>query len=92
MTTITTKQLRENMSQIVADLQKGQPVRLSYRHKIIGVLQPMSQTSRPLRRGSSEAILSTLESINLGPPAAHIRSSHKTFKEEIRELRERDLG
>jgi antitoxin (DNA-binding transcriptional repressor) of toxin-antitoxin stability system len=91
MSTITTKQLRENMPQVIRDLESGKPVQLTYRHRVIGVLQPVRSDNKPLRRGSPEAILDTLKSIDLGSAASKIRNSHKTFKEEIRELRERDL-
>ena len=91
MGTITTKQLRENMSQVISDLATGKSVQLSYRHRIIGVLQPVHYAKKPLRRGSAEAILSTLNSIDLGPAASKLQSSSKSIKEEIRELRERAL-
>ena len=91
MSTITTKQLRDNMSQVISDLETGRSVQLSYRHRIIGVLQPVHYAKKPLRRGSSEAILSTLRSINLGSATSKLQSSNKSIKEEIRELRERDL-
>jgi hypothetical protein len=91
MSTITTKQLRENMPQVIRDLKLGKPVRLSYRHRIIGTLQPVQPANKSLRRGSPEAILSTLESIELGSTASEVRESNKTFKEEIHELREQDL-
>jgi antitoxin (DNA-binding transcriptional repressor) of toxin-antitoxin stability system len=91
MSTITTKQLRENMAQVISDLETGKSVQLSYRHRIIGVLRPVRFAKKPLRRGSSEAILSTLKSINLGPTASKLQNSSKSIKEEIGALRERDL-
>jgi antitoxin (DNA-binding transcriptional repressor) of toxin-antitoxin stability system len=91
MNTITTKQLRENMSKVISDLEIGKSVHLSYRHRIIGILQPVNYAIKPLRRGSSESILNTLNSINLGPTASKLHNSNKSLKEEIRELRERDL-
>jgi antitoxin (DNA-binding transcriptional repressor) of toxin-antitoxin stability system len=91
MTTLTTKQLRENMPQVISDLQHGKPIQLTYRHKIIGILQPVGAVSHPFRRGSPEAILSALQSVDFGDAATPLRQSTKSFKEEIRELRERDL-
>lgn len=91
MNTITTKHLRENMSQVISDLEAGKSIQLSYRHRVIGILQPV-RDANPLRRGSSEAILSTLNSIDLGPAASKLKSSTKSIKEEIRELRDRDLA
>ena len=91
MGTITTKQLRENMSQVVRDLQNGKAVRLSYRHKVVGVIQPTQAMDVAHRRGSAQTILRTLGSINFGPTTSKVRDSNKTLKEEIRELRERDL-
>lgn len=92
MNTITTKQLRENMSQVIRNLVSGEPVQLSYRHRIIGIMQPVRSANKSLRRGSPEAILSTLKSIDLGPAASKIRDSQKTFKEEVHKLRQRDLA
>jgi antitoxin (DNA-binding transcriptional repressor) of toxin-antitoxin stability system len=92
MSTITTKQLREDMAQVVHDLKNGKSVQLSYRHEVIGILQPVQSANKPLRRGSSEAILNTLKSIDLGPAVFKVRNSNKTLKEEIRELREGDLA
>lgn len=80
------------MSQVISDLETGKSVQLSYRHRIIGVLQPVHYAKRPLRRGSSEAILSTIKSIDLGRAAPGLQDSKKSIKEEIRELRERDLA
>jgi hypothetical protein len=79
------------MPQVIRDLESGKPVQLTYRRRVIGVLQPVRSPSKPLRRGSPEAILGTLKSIDLGPSTSKVRNSNKTFKEEIHELRQRDL-
>ena len=41
MSIISTKQLRENMPQVIYDLRQGESIQLSYRHSVIGVLQPI---------------------------------------------------
>jgi len=85
MSTITTKQLRENMSQVIHDLRLGNSIQLSYRHKVIGVLHP----SQALRRGSPEAIRQGLQSLkNIVVPDS-IRHDPHSVKEQISELRSR---
>jgi hypothetical protein len=89
MSTITTKQLRENMPQVISDLRLGNSIRLSYRHKIIGVLQPVDAPSQALRRGSPEAIKQGLQSLRdiLVPEA--VRYDSHSIKEQLQELRSR---
>jgi antitoxin (DNA-binding transcriptional repressor) of toxin-antitoxin stability system len=91
MSTITTKQLRENMPQVVRDLQKGKPIQLSYRHKIIGVLQPAQAIATPLRRGSFTAIQSFLESADFGPIPIDLQTPSLNIKQQIAKLRTHDL-
>ncbi len=50
--------------------------------------QPPEQ---PPQRGSSVAIMNALRSVDFGPAAKQLRKSRKTFKQELRELRERAL-
>jgi len=92
MSTITTKQLRQNMAQVVRDLQKGKAVNLTYRHKVVGVLQPITMNRPALRRGSPAAILQALEALkNLDVPE-HIRNDPRSLKEQIAELRNKKYG
>ncbi|MDQ2752747.1 MAG: hypothetical protein M3R72_06965 [Bacteroidota bacterium] len=87
MSIITTKQLRENMPQVIRDLRQGKSVQLSYRHSIIGVLQPIQVANQTLRRGSSAAIRQGLDSLKeLSVPTATI-SDTRSIKEQLAELR-----
>lgn len=87
MNTITTKQLRENMSQVIHDLKQGKSVQLSYRHGIIGILQPIQVAAQTVRRGSPEAILHGLHELkNLSVPNA-IRADDRSIKEQLAEIR-----
>jgi antitoxin (DNA-binding transcriptional repressor) of toxin-antitoxin stability system len=92
MTTITTKQLRDDMAQIVRDLQNGKSVQLSYRHKIIGVLQPVSESAKALRRGSSGAIRQFLDTDPFASIPEELHASSRSFEQEISELRDQDLA
>ena len=91
MSTITTKQLRENMAKIVSGLQQGESVQLSYRHKIIGVLQPIEAKPVPQRQGSAIAIQHFLNKANFGSIPPKLRQSKRSFKQEVADLRSRDL-
>lgn len=88
MQTLTTKQLRENLSAVIDQLKNGQAVQLSYRRKVIGILQPANVQPQALRRGSPEAIRSGLASLQANPGS---RSSvdRRSIKEQIAEYRER---
>lgn len=88
--TITTKELRENMSRIVSDLRKGKSVNLSYRHKVIGVLHPVDEASG-YRRGSAAGVRAFLETADFGKIPLSVKNSKKTFKQEIAELRNKDF-
>ena len=92
MTTITTKQLRENMLLVIKDLQKGKAVKLSYRHKVIGSLQPVSDSPIAQHRGSASAIQHYLSNSNFGPIPKKLQQSNRTFKQEITKLRNNDFG
>jgi antitoxin (DNA-binding transcriptional repressor) of toxin-antitoxin stability system len=88
MSTITTKQLRENMSQVIHDLRQGKSVQLSYRHSIIGVLQPIQVARQTVRRGSPEAIrqgLATLKDLSI---PTTISNDTRIIKEQLTEIRD----
>lgn len=88
MNTITTKQLRENMSQVIRDLRQGKSVQLSYRHSTIGVLQPIQQVNQTLRRGSPEAIRQGLQGLRDVFVPESISTDTRSIKEQIAELRD----
>jgi hypothetical protein len=89
MSTITTKQLRENMAQVINDLRLGNSIQLSYRHKVIGVLQPVDAPSQALQRGSPEAIRQGLRSLQSIVVSDSVRHDPRSVKEQISELRSR---
>ena len=91
MSIITTKQLRENMSEIMSDLKNGKSVQLSYRRKIIGVLRPVQPAAVPLRRGSAAAVRNFLSTNDFGRIPRNLRASDLSFKQQMKELRRRDL-
>jgi antitoxin (DNA-binding transcriptional repressor) of toxin-antitoxin stability system len=89
MSTITTKQLRENMSQVIRDLKQGKSVALSYRHSVIGVLQPIQAVSKTPRRGSPEAIRQALHNLQSIAISDAISKDSRSMKEQIAEIRDR---
>lgn len=89
MSTLTTKQLRDNMSQVVLDLQQGNSIQLSYRHKVIGVLYPINHPTQTARRGSSEAIRQGLLGFKNIVISNSIQHDPRSIKEQILELRSR---
>jgi antitoxin (DNA-binding transcriptional repressor) of toxin-antitoxin stability system len=89
MSTITTKQLRDNMSQVIHDLSLGNSIQLSYRHKVIGVLQPINAPSQALQRGSPEAIRQGLRSLQDIVVPDSVQHDPRSIKEQISELRSR---
>ena len=92
MSVITTKQLRENMPKVVHDLQQGKSVQLSYRHKVIGVLEPVKVQDGALRRGSAQAVQRFLRAANFGIIPSKLQNSRLSVKEQIAQLRSRDLS
>lgn len=89
MSKITTKQLRENMPQVISDLQKGKSIQLSYRHRIIGILQPAQLNALPLRRGTQEAISRGLEALQDIDVPDRVRDDSRSMKERLADLRDR---
>ncbi|MGH7234089.1 MAG: hypothetical protein ACREF7_01415 [Candidatus Saccharimonadales bacterium] len=89
MSTITTKQLRDNMSQVISDLKQGRSVQLSYRHSVIGVLQPVQVASQTLKRGSPEAIREGLYGLRGMFIPDNASKDTLSIKEQITELRDR---
>lgn len=88
MSTITTKQLRENMSQVIRDLRQGKSVQLSYRHSIIGVLQPIQVAHKTPRRGSPEAIRQALHHLQGSTAPDYMSNDPRGIKEQIAEMRD----
>lgn len=89
MDTITTKKLRENMPQIIHDLRQGKSVQLSYRHSVIGVLQPAQPAQKTIRRGSPESIRRGLQDLQKITVPRHIRNDPRSIKDQTREIRNR---
>jgi antitoxin (DNA-binding transcriptional repressor) of toxin-antitoxin stability system len=89
MSTITTKQLRENMSQVIHDLKLGNSIQLSYRHKVIGVLQPVDHPNQASRRGSPQAIRQGLKNLRDIKVPHSVQHDPRSVKEQISELRSR---
>ncbi len=77
------------MAQVVRDLQDGKSVQLSYRHKVIGVLQPINAPGQPLRRGSPEAIRQGLKNLRSIVVPDLIQHDPRSLKEQVSELRSR---
>lgn len=87
MSIITTKQLRENMPQVINDLKQGHSVQLSYRHKVIGILQPVDGPQPSIRRGSPEAVRHGLLSLQkLAVPKA-TRNDSRSIKDQVTDIR-----
>ncbi len=80
------------MSQVIHDLRLGNSIKLSYRHKVIGILQPIDAPNQALRRGSSEAIRQGLRSLQSVVVPDSIRQDSRSIKEQISELRSRKYG
>lgn len=89
MSVITTKQLRENMPQVIRDLRLGNSIHLSYRHKVIGVLRPVDGPGQAVRRGSPEAIRQGLQNLQRMIVPDSVRNDPRSVKEQIHELRSR---
>ena len=89
MKTITTKQLRDNMSQVIDDLKIGNSISLSYRHKVIGLLQPVDIPGQALRRGSPEAIRRGLKNLQTMVVHSSAQDDPRSIKEQISEIRSR---
>jgi len=89
MRTITTKQLRDNMSQVIDDLKIGNSISLSYRHKVIGLLQPVDIPGQPLRRGSPEAIRRALQNLQSMAVPKSVQNDPRSVEEQISEIRSR---
>lgn len=77
------------MPRVVRALRHGQPVTLTYRHKVIGTIQPATGGSTPLR-GSPEAIRRGFLALdNLHVPD-EVKNDPRSMKQRLAELRERD--
>ncbi len=80
------------MPQVIQDLKQGKPIQLSYRHRVIGILQPVDTEPGALRRGSPEAIRRSLQGLqSLSVPLAVSRDK-RSIKEQIAELRDKRRG
>lgn len=77
------------MSQVIQDLRLGNSIQLSYRRKVIGVLQPVDAPGQPLRRGSPEAIRQGLQTLRTMVVPDSVRHDPRSVKEQIAELRSR---
>lgn len=91
MQTLTTKQLRENLPTVIEQLRQGHSVQLTYRRKIIGVLQPTERSPEVVRRGSSAAIKRGLTALHRTAPLPKL-VDERPIKEQIDEYRNRKYG
>jgi antitoxin (DNA-binding transcriptional repressor) of toxin-antitoxin stability system len=91
MDTLTTKQMRENMPEVIRLLDSGRPVRLTYRHKTIGTIQP-APAAAPPRRGSAEAVRQGLAALKDLHVPDEVKNDPRNIKEQIAELRDRKYG
>lgn len=77
------------MSQVISDLQKGKSIQLSYRHKVIGVLQPAQVVALPLRRGTQQSVSRGLEALQDIQVPEQVKGDLRSMKERLAELRNR---
>jgi len=91
MKTITTKQLREDMPNIVRAIKQGNAIKLSYRKQIIGVVQPVNADGNELQRGSAQAISAFLKNTDFGA-SPQVKNDSRNFEEQMADLRAKDLN
>jgi prevent-host-death family protein len=91
MNTITAKELRDNLDQIVKRVRRGEPIRVTYRSKAAFTLQP-EKPSGSLLPGSAEAMKKFLEEARkLRYSKKHsVFDSNKSAKELYHELLDND--
>lgn len=77
------------MPRVVRDLQNGKPIQLSYRHKIIGTLQPVQLKAPSMRRGSAESVQNFLSTVDFGTMPKSLKDLDMNFKAQLAELRKR---
>ena len=75
------------MPQVIRDLRQGKSVQLSYRHSIIGVLQPIQAANQTLERGSALAIRQGLDSLRGLSVAATTSNDARSIKEQLADIR-----
>lgn len=85
--TLTTKQLREDMPRAISELQQGNPITLTYRHKVVGTIEP-AQVDKPApRRGDLQAFLEFMKNTDFGWPE-HIKNDPRDTVELVKEMKE----
>jgi antitoxin (DNA-binding transcriptional repressor) of toxin-antitoxin stability system len=87
---MTTKQLRENMPEVIRLLKSGESLRITYRRKTVGTIQPEAPSTP--RRGSPEAIRQGLAALKDLHVPDKVRNDPRSIKEQLAELRERKYG
>lgn len=94
MVRLTTKELRENMPRAIATLQQGTPIELTYRHKVVGVIEPAQNYKPAPRRGDPKAFVEFMKNTDFGVPE-HLKNDPRHITEIIAEAKEqnaRDRG
>jgi antitoxin (DNA-binding transcriptional repressor) of toxin-antitoxin stability system len=90
--TITTKELRSEMSRVVGDLKRGKSYTLNYRRKAVAQLQPVGHNRVRMRRGSPEAIAEFLRRDKpFGEIPERLRRSDESVKDQIKRMRDEDI-
>lgn len=77
------------MAQVIRDLRQGKSVQLSYRHSVIGILQPIQVAHKTPRRGSPEAIRQGLYNLQSRTVSDYASNDLRSIKEQVAEIRDR---
>ncbi len=91
MKTITAKQLRDNLDEVVKRVRSGEPLRVTYRSKAAFILQP-DQPAGTIEPGSVQAMkLFVLQVRELdSKPRPSVLDPHKPIKELYHQLLDAD--
>lgn len=88
--TLTTKQLREDMPRVITTLEQGTPIQLTYRHKIVGTIEPAQHYEPVPRRGDAKAFADFMKNTDFGVPD-YLKNDPRHVTEIIAEAKEQRM-
>lgn len=78
------------MPRVITTLEQGTPIQLTYRHKVVGVIEPTQHYQPAPRRGDAKAFAEFMKNTDFGVPD-YLKNDSRHVTEIIAEAKEQRM-